>query len=153
MASGIYLNESVWSSPLVGYNKKQNRRVVDLHWKKHGQIEIYLLLLQNRSLALSQKTSDFAQLSQTQTSACEAFHNVHELINFVLSLLHVHIPMKYAGKVFSRNIFFASCYWHHNYTHRLCCTTMRIVKGDKLLLLKNKYEVLAVGKCHVVITT
>ena len=24
MASGIYLNESVWSSPLVGYNKKQN---------------------------------------------------------------------------------------------------------------------------------
>ena len=34
MASGIYLNESVWSSPLVGYNNKQNRRVVDLHWKK-----------------------------------------------------------------------------------------------------------------------
>ena len=30
MASGIYLNESVWSSPLVGYNNKQNRRVVDL---------------------------------------------------------------------------------------------------------------------------
>ena len=27
---GIYLNESVWSSSLVGYNKKQNRRVVDL---------------------------------------------------------------------------------------------------------------------------
>ena len=23
MASGIYLNDSVWSSPLVGYNKKQ----------------------------------------------------------------------------------------------------------------------------------
>ena len=36
MASGIYLNESVWSSPLVGYNKKQNRRVVDLRWKKQG---------------------------------------------------------------------------------------------------------------------
>ena len=30
MASGIYLNESVWSSPLGGYIKKQNRRVVDL---------------------------------------------------------------------------------------------------------------------------
>ena len=30
MESGIYLNERVWSSPLVGYNKKQNRRVVDL---------------------------------------------------------------------------------------------------------------------------
>ena len=28
MALGIYLNESVWSSPLVGYNKKQNRRNV-----------------------------------------------------------------------------------------------------------------------------
>ena len=28
MASGIYLNESVWSSPLVGYNKKQNQRYV-----------------------------------------------------------------------------------------------------------------------------
>ena len=26
MASGIYLNESVRSSPLVGYNKKQNRK-------------------------------------------------------------------------------------------------------------------------------
>ena len=38
MASGIYLNESVWSSPLVGYNKKQNRRVLDLCWKKCGQI-------------------------------------------------------------------------------------------------------------------
>ena len=23
MASGIYLNKSVWTSPLVGYNKKQ----------------------------------------------------------------------------------------------------------------------------------
>ena len=34
MASGIYLNESVWNSPLVGYNKKQNRRVVDLHLEK-----------------------------------------------------------------------------------------------------------------------
>ena len=30
MASGIDLNESVWSSPLVEYNKKQNRRVVVL---------------------------------------------------------------------------------------------------------------------------
>ena len=38
MASGIYLNESVWSSPLVGYNKRQNRRVVDLRRKKRGQI-------------------------------------------------------------------------------------------------------------------
>ena len=38
MASGIYLNESVWSSPLVGYNKKQNRRVVDLRWKKRSRI-------------------------------------------------------------------------------------------------------------------
>ena len=38
MASGIYLNESVWSTLLVGYNKKQNRRVVDLRWKKHGRI-------------------------------------------------------------------------------------------------------------------
>ena len=28
MASGIYLNESVWSSPLVGHYKKQKRRVV-----------------------------------------------------------------------------------------------------------------------------
>ena len=26
MASEIYLNESVWSSLLVGYNKKQNQR-------------------------------------------------------------------------------------------------------------------------------
>ena len=26
MASGIYLNENIWSSPLVGYNKKQNRK-------------------------------------------------------------------------------------------------------------------------------
>ena len=34
MASGIYLNESIWSSRSVGYNKKQNRRVVDLRWKK-----------------------------------------------------------------------------------------------------------------------
>ena len=25
MASGIYLNESVWSSPLVGYNKTQTK--------------------------------------------------------------------------------------------------------------------------------
>ena len=32
MASGVYLNEGVWSSPLVGYNKKQNRRLVDLRW-------------------------------------------------------------------------------------------------------------------------
>ena len=38
MASEIYLNESVWSSALVGYNKKQNRRVVDLSWKKRGRI-------------------------------------------------------------------------------------------------------------------
>ena len=30
MALGIYLNESVLSSPLVRHNKKQNRRVVDL---------------------------------------------------------------------------------------------------------------------------
>ena len=30
MALGIYLNESAWSSPLVEYNKKQNRRVVYL---------------------------------------------------------------------------------------------------------------------------
>ena len=36
MVSGIYLNESVWSSPLVWYNKKQNRRVVDLRWKKRA---------------------------------------------------------------------------------------------------------------------
>ena len=33
MALGLYLNESVWSSPLVGYDKMQNRRVVDLRWK------------------------------------------------------------------------------------------------------------------------
>ena len=26
MASGIYLNESIWSSPLVGYNNKQNQK-------------------------------------------------------------------------------------------------------------------------------
>ena len=38
MASRIYLNGSVWSSPLVGYNNKQNRRVVDLRWKKRGRI-------------------------------------------------------------------------------------------------------------------
>ena len=47
MASGIYLNESVWSSPLVGYNKKHNLvgnnkkhnlSVVDLCWKKRGWI-------------------------------------------------------------------------------------------------------------------
>ena len=38
MASGIYLNDSDWSSPLVGYNKKQNRMVVDLRWKKRGRI-------------------------------------------------------------------------------------------------------------------
>ena len=38
MASGIYLNESIWSSLLVGYNKKQNRRVVDLRWNKRGRI-------------------------------------------------------------------------------------------------------------------
>ena len=37
MALGISLNESVWSSPLVGYNKKQNRRVVDLRWKKRAR--------------------------------------------------------------------------------------------------------------------
>ena len=37
MASGIYLNEKVWSSPLVGYYKKQNRRVMDLRRKKRGQ--------------------------------------------------------------------------------------------------------------------
>ena len=37
MASGIYLNESDWSSPLVGYNKKQKRRVMDLRWKKRGR--------------------------------------------------------------------------------------------------------------------
>ena len=30
------LNESVWSSPLVGYNKKQNRRVVDLVGRNTG---------------------------------------------------------------------------------------------------------------------
>ena len=30
MALGIYLNESVWSSPLVEHNKKQNQRVVYL---------------------------------------------------------------------------------------------------------------------------
>ena len=30
--------ESAWSSPLVGYNKKQNQRVVDLRWKKRGRI-------------------------------------------------------------------------------------------------------------------
>ena len=36
MASGIYLNERVWSSPLVGYNNKLNRRVVDLCWNKRG---------------------------------------------------------------------------------------------------------------------
>ena len=30
MESGIYLNESVWSIPLVEYNIKQNRRVMDL---------------------------------------------------------------------------------------------------------------------------
>ena len=40
MTSGIYLNESVWSSPLVGYNKKQNRRVMDLRWKKRGRIKL-----------------------------------------------------------------------------------------------------------------
>ena len=38
MASGIYLNESVWSSPSVGYNKKQNGRVMDLRGKKRGRV-------------------------------------------------------------------------------------------------------------------
>ena len=38
MASGIYLKESVWCSPLVEYNKNQKRRVVDLRGKKRGQI-------------------------------------------------------------------------------------------------------------------
>ena len=38
MASGIDLNESVWSSPLVEYNKKQNQRVVVLCLKKRGWI-------------------------------------------------------------------------------------------------------------------
>ena len=37
MASGIYLNESVWSSPLVEYNKKQNRRVMDLRTLEETQ--------------------------------------------------------------------------------------------------------------------
>ena len=37
MASGIYVNESVWSHPpLAGYSKMQNRRVVDVRWKKQG---------------------------------------------------------------------------------------------------------------------
>ena len=36
MVSEIYLNESVWSSSLVGHNKKQNRRVVDLRWNNYN---------------------------------------------------------------------------------------------------------------------
>ena len=40
MASGIYLNESVWSFPLVGYNIKQNVRIVELRWKKYGWINL-----------------------------------------------------------------------------------------------------------------
>ena len=36
MVSRIYLNE--WSAPLVGYNKKHNRKVLDLRWKKRSWI-------------------------------------------------------------------------------------------------------------------
>ena len=38
MALGIYLNESIWRAPFVEYNKKQNRRVMDMHRKKRDQI-------------------------------------------------------------------------------------------------------------------
>ena len=41
MASGIYLNESVWSSPLVGYNKKQKRRSWTYLGKKNAAGSCY----------------------------------------------------------------------------------------------------------------
>ena len=45
MASGIYLNESVWSTPLVGYNKKQNRRVVDLQFFENNFLGFFFNFL------------------------------------------------------------------------------------------------------------
>ena len=40
MTSGIYLNESIWSSPLVGYIKKQKRRgrgpTLEETWPDYG---------------------------------------------------------------------------------------------------------------------
>ena len=40
MATVINLNERIRSSSLVGYNKIQNRRVVDVRRKKRGGIKL-----------------------------------------------------------------------------------------------------------------
>ena len=38
MASGVYLKESAWNAPFLVWNKTQNQRDTDLHWKKRGRI-------------------------------------------------------------------------------------------------------------------
>ena len=90
------------------------------------------------------------QLSQTQTSACEAFHSVHVLINFVLNSTACAHPHGICWQgTFLKEHFLGLMLFVHTDNIRLGYITIRIVKVDKLLQMKNIYEVLAIGKCHV----
>ena len=98
MASGIYLNESVWSSPLVEYNKKQNQRVVDLRWKKRGRIMLlearsYYKITTSPSILKKKNKNKQQQQQQQQTKTKKGemrfFENIFSL-DFFNFLAHEH---------------------------------------------------------------